>query len=115
MCLCRAAGLLAVGLLATLAAADEPSWRQWAKISKVQAHGDGWGGAWREQLDDELIKGNNALLSIHDMQFHSAAFTRLLSATITDSVRESSAQPENLLISCRRVVLCLRTSDQTAG
>src|SRR5688572_22325347 len=37
--------------------------------------GGGWGGEWRDKMDGAC---ESALLSIHDMQFHSALFTRLL-------------------------------------
>jgi phytanoyl-CoA hydroxylase len=47
----------------------------------------GWSGEWRVQLKETQGK-QTALLSIHDLQFHSALFTRLL---LDDRVTESVA------------------------
>ena len=48
--------------------------------------GTGWGGKWRENMEGG---GASALLSIHDMQFHSALFTRmLLDDRITEPVAD---------------------------
>eukprot|EP01051_Picozoa_sp_SAG22_P007887 SAG22_NODE_573_length_8999_cov_9.592921_2_plen_269_part_00 len=62
---------------ALAAAADQVSGRVAAE--RGEEFGSGWGGRWRDELDDTaVVEENTALLSIHDLQFHSAAFTRLL-------------------------------------
>ena len=37
-----------------------------------------WGGKWREAQIPEEEQGKTSVLSIHDMQYHSAVFTRML-------------------------------------
>ena len=53
-----------------------------AMFERMQANGHRleatWGGKWQQHQIDEEERGETSVLSIHNMQYHSAVFTRML-------------------------------------
>jgi hypothetical protein len=61
--------------------------------------GGGWGGEWRKDLVVGADAANSQLLSIHDMQFHDAAFASVL---LDRRLSEPTADPRPQLFTFSR-------------
>ena len=75
-------GYLLVGGIFTSEEIEESSRETDAMFERVQQSGRRleatWGGKWREAQIPEEERGKTSVLSIHNMQYHSAVFTRML-------------------------------------